>query len=206
MFFKKREKTYILDGPILADGRVIPLIEKELIYGRFICIPQPAYQAIPSRTNNEETYSARIRENIEHLKKLAQGKVTIFKKQIPKEELLRLAKKNNALIVVADNDAKALLLREAPQTTVKGLKTLNLAELYEILKPDYLPGTAFKVVVTKKGKEVDEGIGYLDGGIKVVVTGGAKAMGKELEVVVQGSIETNVGKLIFAKPKYIEVR
>jgi uncharacterized protein YacL len=206
MFFRPKVKTYILDGTVLADGRVVPLIEKELFAGRFILVSQPVYQATPKGNNNEPSYITRINENIERIKQITHGKVMIQRKQLHKDEFLKLAKKHNAKIILMTNEDKAVLMTEAPQTTAKVIKIITLGEIYEVLKPDYLPGAEIKVVVTKKGKEVDEGIGYLDGGIKVVVSGGARAMGKELDVVVQGSIETNVGKLIFAKPKYIEIK
>lgn len=206
MFFRKKIKTYILDGTVLADGRVVPLIEKELFSGKLILVSQPIYQTTPKASNHEPNYLTRINENIERIKQTTKGKVTVQRRQLHKDEFLKLAKKHNATIILLDEKDKAVLMTEISSQTSRAIKIITLSEIYEILKPDYLPGTEIKVVVSKKGKEVDEGIGYLDGGIKVVISGGAKAMGKELEVVVQGSIETNVGKLIFAKPKYIEVK
>jgi uncharacterized protein YacL len=204
MFFRKKVKTHILDEQTLSDGRVIPLIEKQLFQGKFILIPQAVYEVTPPNALNDETYTKRINENIERIKKIA--KTTIIKKQMNKAEFIKLAKKHNAIIITPNDETKSALLTEMSEATMKTVKIIALSELYDILKPDYLPGSEFKVTVTKKGKEYDEGIGYLDGGIKVVVTGGAKAIGRELEVVVLGSIETNVGKLIFTKPKYVEVK
>lgn len=204
MFFKRKVKTYILDEQTLSDGRVIPLIEKQLFRGKFVLVPQPVYEVVPPNMSNDETYTKRINENIERIKKIAQ--ITIVNKQMNKAEFVKLAKKYNATIITPNNETKSALMVDTPEATMKTIKIIALSELYDVLKPDYLPGSEFKVTVTKKGKEYDEGIGYLDGGIKVVVTGGAKAIGRELEVVVLGSIETNVGKLIFTKPKYVEVK
>lgn len=206
MLFGRKASTYILDGQTISDGRIIALIEKELFQGKFILVPHPIYEVVPSNNNHEESFTTRTNENIERIGKITQGKAKIIKKQLNKAEFLKLARKNNATIILANNDTKAVLLTEISQAALKSLKFIVLNDIYEILKPDYLPGSELRVVVTKKGKEVDEGIGYLDGGIKVVISGGAKALGKELEVVVLGSIETNVGKLIFTKPKYVEVK
>lgn len=201
MLFSRKRKNYLIDAQTIFDGRIVPLIEKELFEGNFILVSEPIYEI--GSANNEETYQTRIKENIEQIKKITQNKVKINKKQLNRNDFLKLARKNNATVIVSDKENKVLLGLDQP---LKGIKVIVLNDIYDILKPDYLPGTEFKLVVTKKGKEQDEGIGYLDGGIKVVVSGGAKALGKELEVVVQGSIETNVGKLIFAKPKYVEVK
>jgi len=204
MFFKRKVKTYLIDEQTLGDGRVVPLIEKQLFQGKFILAPQPVYEVIPQNMPNDEIYTKRINENIERIKKIAQ--TIVVKKQMNKVDFLKLAKKYNTTIITPSNETKSILTSGVSETTLKAMKFVILGELYDILKPDYLPGSEFKVTVTKKGKEFDEGIGYLDGGIKVVITGGAKAMGRELEVVVLGSIGTNVGKLIFTKPKYVEVK
>jgi len=204
MFFKRKVKTYLIDEQTLGDGRVVPLIEKQLFQGKFILAPQPVYEVTPQNMSNDEIYTKRINENIERIKKIAQ--TIVVKKQMNKVDFLKLAKKYNTTIITPSNETKSILTSGVSETTLKAIKFIVLGELYDILKPDYLPGSEFKVTVTKKGKEFDEGIGYLDGGIKVVITGGARAMGRELEVVVLGSIETNVGKLIFTKPKYVEVK
>ncbi len=206
MLFRKKVKTYLLNEQILADGRIVPLIEKGLFFGRYFMVSKPTYEVNPPNMSSDETYLNRINENIERVKKVAKKNALVIKKQISKAEFLSLARKNNATIVVQNDEKKNELLAHISQTSAKTIFVLALSELYDILKPDYLPGSEFKVSVTKKGKEYDEGIGYLEGGIKVVIAGGAKALGRELEVVVQGSIETNVGKLIFAKPKYVEVK
>lgn len=206
MFFVKKDKTYILDEQTLSDSRCTMLIEKEIFTGRFILITNPIYEVIPSNAKKDENQQKRLSENIERIKNAAKGNVKVFTKQLNKIELMKLAQKNKAKIIVSNDENKNLLTTDIPLSISAGVRIINLNELFEILKPDYLPGSEFKVVVSKKGKEHDEGIGYLDGGIKVVISGGAKAMGKELEVIVQGSIETNVGKLLFAKPKYEEIR
>ncbi len=204
MLFGKKVKTYILDEKTLGDGRIVPLIEKHLFSGNYILVPRPIYEVTPPNMPNDEIYAKRISESIERIKKI--GKTILIKKQLNKTEFIKLAKSKKATIITPNEEAKTALITDVPETTIKAVKIIALSELYDILKPDYLPGSEFKVTVTKKGKEYDEGIGYLEGGVKVVVAGGARVMGREIEVVVQGSIETNVGKLIFAKPKYVEIR
>lgn len=203
MFLRKKSKTYFIDETTLADGRIVALIEKQLFDGKFILAPYAIYDVVPPNTPNDENYLNRIKENVERINKVV--KTRVIKKPISKAEFLKIIKKNNAIIVTPNLETQSNILSSFSQSTVKSLNFIVLNELYEILKPDYLPGTELKVTVSKKGKEEDEGIGYLDNGIKVIVSGGAKALGKDLEVVVVGSIETKVGKLIFAKPKYAEL-
>ncbi|MEO0083433.1 MAG: TRAM domain-containing protein [candidate division WOR-3 bacterium] len=203
MLFKKKSKTYFIDETALGDGRVVALIEKQLFDGKFILAPYPIYDVVPPNTLNDANYLNRIKENVERISKFVN--TIVIKKPISKAEFLKLIKKNNAIIITPNAETQSNITSSLPQSTVNSLNFIVLNELYEILKPDYLPGTELKITVSKKGKEEDEGIGYLDNGIKVIVSGGAKALGKDLEVVVVGSIETKVGKLIFAKPKYAEL-
>jgi hypothetical protein len=84
MFFKRKVKTYLIDEQTLGDGRVVPLIEKQLFQGKFILVPQSVYENTPPNVSNDETYTKRINENIERIKKIAQ--TIVMKKQMNKRE------------------------------------------------------------------------------------------------------------------------
>jgi uncharacterized protein YacL len=88
----------------------------------------------------------------------------------------------------------------------QGVQVSTLDGIYEALRPVYLPGAEMLIKVVKKGKEPGEGIGYLEGGIKVVVDDGGDLIGKDVEVVILGALDTAVGRVVFARPKYTEVR
>ena len=57
-----------------------------------------------------------------------------------------------------------------------------------------------KIRVIQEGKEVGQGIGYLDDGTMVVVENGRRYMDSELEVTVTKVLQTNAGRMIFAAP------
>ncbi|MEO0075058.1 MAG: hypothetical protein ABIK31_02985, partial [candidate division WOR-3 bacterium] len=168
MLFRKKEKTYILDEQSLSNSRCTPLIEKGIFQGQFLLMRQPIYEVIPANVSRDELIEKRIKENIERIKKASSNKVKIYEEQLNKNDFLKLAQKHKATIIVSTNDTYNLLASSLNEHH-KDVKIINLNELYEILKPDYLPGSEFKVIVSKKGKEEDEGIGYLEGGIKVVI-------------------------------------
>jgi uncharacterized protein YacL len=54
--------------------------------------------------------------------------------------------------------------------------------------------------VIQEGKEVGQGIGYLDDGTMVVVENGRRYMDSEIEVTVTKVLQTNAGRMIFATP------
>ena len=58
-----------------------------------------------------------------------------------------------------------------------------------------------KVVVNKEGKESSQGVAYLDDGTMIVVEGGKKFIGEQLDVIVTSVLQTAAGRMIFAKQK-----
>jgi len=38
------------------------------------------------------------------------------------------------------------------------------------------------------------------------VENGGNAVGREIEVIIQGSIDTDVGQVVFAKPRFVELQ
>ena len=78
---------------------------------------------------------------------------------------------------------------------------LNINELANAVKPVVLPGEEMKVVVNKEGKESSQGVAYLDDGTMIVVEGGKKFIGEQLDVIVTSVLQTAAGRMIFAKQK-----
>jgi uncharacterized protein YacL len=76
---------------------------------------------------------------------------------------------------------------------------LNINSLANALKPALLPGDSLLIKVITEGKEAGQGVGYLDDGTMVVVEGGARMVGQELEVAVTRVLQTVMGRMVFAQ-------
>jgi len=63
-----------------------------------------------------------------------------------------------------------------------------------------LPGEGMRVRVVQEGKELGQGVGYLDDGTMVVIDNGKKYIGNNLDVTVTRMLQTNQGRMIFAAP------
>lgn len=190
----RKEPTYIISQKTLTDPRVLRLFSKKVLLGKLVIIPN-----IQAEPNNELT-KERFSRHLLALKELLKKKLKIIDKPLNHKELLKLIRGPHRYFITSTAHELSAFKEELTE-----LNILDLNELYKELEPDYLPGTELRVVVSKKGKEETEGIGYVNGGVKVVISDGARYLGKELEVVVTAGIETNVGKLIFARPKYREI-
>ncbi|HQF00355.1 MAG TPA: TRAM domain-containing protein, partial [Anaerolineae bacterium] len=58
------------------------------------------------------------------------------------------------------------------------------------------------ISVIQAGKEMDQGVGYLDDGTMVVVEDGRDYIGQTVEVTVSKVLQTAAGRMIFARPDY----
>lgn len=199
----RRERIFILDFFTLADGRIANLLQFGIISGKFLLADPSTWQGRvetedKSKANGDVSYLIkRAEECVAQLKKIRGIKVKTLKGLNDPKNLTAIAKHHRATVLTVNPELKQSLTN---------LPVILLNEIYETLKPAYLPGTEVMVRVLKKGKTADEGIGYLEGGIKVVINGGAKYLGKDIWVVVVGSLDTSVGRLVFSQPKYTEIQ
>ncbi|MCS7249886.1 MAG: TRAM domain-containing protein [candidate division WOR-3 bacterium] len=186
MFFKK-ERSILIDIKSLEDPRILNFLKLKIFDGNILVLENTL----------EISEKSLISENLEKLKALFGKKLKIIKGKFNKEKIYQLAKRDNSIILTTNPTLKD----EEGKVTV-----ITIDDIYSAVKPVFLAGSIITVKIMKKGKDADEGIGYLDGGIKVVVDGGARYVGKELECEVIGTMETQIGKVVFAKIKYKEIK
>ena len=106
--------------------------------------------------------------------------------------LLADAKKHHMVIVTCD----AAMSRAAEKA---GVAALNLNDLACALRPMVQMGDLLDVRIVKAGREATQGVGYTPDGTMVVVEGGRDAVGQVLHVQVSSVLQTNAGRMIFAK-------
>lgn len=106
--------------------------------------------------------------------------------------LIKLAKRYQASIITTDYNLNKVC-------AVQGIKVLNVNDLSEAIKPVLHQGDIFDLLITKIGKEDDQGVGYLDDGTMVVIEKGREYIGKTIPVEVMSLLQTSSGRIIFAK-------
>ena len=84
---------------------------------------------------------------------------------------------------------------------LKGIQVLNINDLANAVKPILIPGEEFQLLIIKKGKENNQGVGYLDDGTMIIVENGEDYVGQEVPLVVTSVMQTSAGRLVFAKIK-----
>jgi uncharacterized protein YacL len=84
---------------------------------------------------------------------------------------------------------------------VEQVRVLNVHQLANAVKTIVLPGEEMAVRIVQEGKEIGQGVGFLDDGTMVVVEGGRRHLDNQLDVVVTRVLQTAAGRMIFAQPR-----
>jgi uncharacterized protein YacL len=69
------------------------------------------------------------------------------------------------------------------------------------VRPVALPGEEMQVSIIQEGKELGQGLGFLDDGTMIVVENGLRCINSSITVVVTRVLQTAAGRMIFAHPK-----
>ena len=83
----------------------------------------------------------------------------------------------------------------------QGVTILNINELANAVKSVLLPGEIMGIRVIQEGKEINQGVGYMEDGTMVVVENGREFINREIPVIVTKVLQTAAGRMIFARPE-----
>ncbi|MRS05953.1 PIN domain nuclease, partial [bacterium] len=84
---------------------------------------------------------------------------------------------------------------------LQGVTVLNINELANAVKSAMLPGEILHIHVIQEGKELNQGVGYMDDGTMVVIENGKDYLDQEINVTVTKVLQTAAGRMIFARPE-----
>ncbi len=202
----KAKKQVLVDTSILIDGRFLAVARTGFI-NFDILIPRSVVgelQILADGGDDEKRVRARYGlDIISALQNEEKITVSILVDGNSAEEgvdnrLISLAKKMNADILTADYNLNKV-------AKVEGIEVLNINELVQSVRADYLPGEKIMLKITQKGNEKKQGIGHLPDGTMVVVENGEGLIGTISEVEFIRSLQTAAGKMMFARPASVKV-
>ena len=191
----------ILDTNILIDGRIYDLVKTGFLEGTLLVPNFVLYELQYIADSGESIKRVRGRRGLDILNKLRKEKIVPIEmydedfEDIPEvdSKLIALAKKVDGVIVTNDYNLNKVI-------QFQNLQVLNINNLAKSLRPRVIPGETMTVVVVKKGTERQQGVAYLDDGTMVVVEDGRYFMDKQIEVEVTSALQTDAGRMIFARP------
>jgi uncharacterized protein YacL len=195
----KPDNLILLDTSVVIDGRVADLIDANFIEG-LIVVPRFVLRELQTiADSNDPVRRARGRRGLEMLNRLQRNQrneVKIHDGDFPDEKevdakLIRLARNLQAKLYTNDYNLGKI-------AELQSVKYVNLHELAKSLRVTLLPGEVLSLRVVREGKDKGQGIGYLPDGTMVVVNNGQAAIGQQVEVQVQSSLQTGAGIIVFA--------
>lgn len=194
-------RAKVLDTSAIIDGRIIDLYRTGFLEGDLIVAQAVLDELRHIADSPDNLRRQRGRHGLDMLALLQRelrAPVTILQEDpLPEGEvdakLVLIARERDAYVVTTDYNLNKV-------AELQGVSVLNVNELANALKPRFLPGEDMIVRVVADGKQNGQGVGYLQDGTMVVVEGGKRFMGEELEIEVTSSIQTSAGRMIFGRP------
>jgi uncharacterized protein YacL len=194
-------RQVLLDTSVIIDGRIADISQVGFIMGPIV-VPNFVLQELQHIADSADVLRRnRGRRGIEILNRLqkdAPVPVIITDSDFEDvdavdEKLILLAKELQCAIVTNDYNLNRI-------AELQGVVVLNINELANAVKTVFLPGEEMGIEVIQEGRELGQGVGYLDDGTMVVIENGRKYIGKTINVTVSKILQTSAGRMIFARP------
>lgn len=190
----------LLDTSVIIDGRIKELCNTGFIEGPLM-VPLFVLNELQIISDSADaTKRNRGRRGLDILKEMQDAnKVAI---EVIEDDYDDLTEVDSKLMRLALDKQWKLMTNDFnlnKVARVQGIEVLNLNELANVLKPALIAGEWIRVQIMKEGKEVHQGVAYLDDGTMIVVEDGKPYVGQTVEVMVTSILQTSAGRMIFAR-------
>jgi len=189
----------VLDTSVVIDGRI-----RDLAAGHFIpetlLVPHFVIQELQTLADSSDPVKrAKGRRGLGILEEMKSMEIplTVFESDYPDiagvdQKLIAVARETDGELVTNDfNLQKVALLNQ--------VRTLNLNELANILKPTAFVGETIALYISERGEQPRQGVGYLDDGTMVVIENGEDYINQEVLITITSILQTSRGRLIFGR-------
>ncbi len=193
-------RNVLLDTSVIIDGRIADIARTGFLAGTLL---------IPRFVLNELQYIAdspdalrrqRGRRGMEVLSQLQKDSAVPVR--ISDIDVEGVREVDDKLVVLARQLRCPILTNDYNLNRVaelQGVAVLNVNELANAVKSVFLPGESITVNIIQEGREIGQGIAYLDDGTMVVVEDGRQRINTKTAVNVTKVLQTAAGRMIFAR-------
>lgn len=194
----------LLDTSTIIDGRIADISQTGFVMGTLV-VPRFVLNELQRIADSADTMrrnrGRRGLEILNRLQKDATVPIDIIDTDVEgiadvDGKLVKLARDLHCPIITNDFNLNRV-------AELQGVKVLNINELANAIKPVLLPGEEIQIKIMQDGKELGQGVGYLDDGTMIVVENGRQFMNSTIEVTVTRVLQTVAGRMIFAHPKQV---
>jgi uncharacterized protein YacL len=197
----KDERPVLLDTSVIIDGRIADISQTGFISGTML-VPRFVLNELQHIADSSDSLRRnRGRRGLEMLNRLKEESVVpvrITDMDAPEarevdDKLVMLAKNLRCPVVTNDYNLNRV-------AQLQGVMVLNINELANAVKSVLLPGETITIKIIQEGKELGQGVGYLDDGTMIVVEEGRPYIGRSIPVLVKKVLQKTEGRLVFAQP------
>ncbi|HEX8033746.1 MAG TPA: PIN domain-containing protein [Ktedonobacterales bacterium] len=198
----QRSDKILVDTSAIIDGRIADICQTGFVMGTLV-VPRFVLEELQHIADSADSMRRnRGRRGLDILQRLQKDSpVPVEISDADAEgiqevdaKLVKLARQWRCAIITNDFNLNRV-------AELQGVKVLNINELAHAVKPILLPGEEMSIKIMQDGKELGQGVGYLDDGTMIVVEGGKQHIGSTVDVTVTRVLQTVAGRMIFAHPK-----
>ena len=190
----------VLDTSVIIDGRILDIVRTGFLEGPLL-LPRFVLRELQVIADSADPLKrSRGRRGLDLLTQLQATTPIEIVERDPEgatevdAKLVLLAQERGAKLVTNDYNLNRV-------AHVEGVAVLNINQLANAVKPVLLPGDDLRVAVIREGREAHQGVGYLEDGTMIVIENGRRLIGETVDVAVTSALQTNAGRMIFARPK-----
>ena len=192
-------RPWLVDTSVLIDGRILPLVNSKMLDAPLVIANFVVDELQRLADSGDRTKRSRGRRGLENLIKLRENAWTEVSLQnfrvsgLSVDRLLLEAAKGDGLrILTTDSNLESV-------GKIQGVTIVNMATMVASLRPTMGVGDIVTVAIIKVGEAAGQGVGYLPDGTMVVVEDAATRIGASVEATIANTVNTNAGRLLFAK-------
>jgi len=193
-----------LDTSVIIEGRIADICDSGFIEGNLI-VPRFVLNELQLIADSSDSMK-RLRgrrglDILNHLQKNSHVNIEIVDYDFPKikgvdGKLVALAKQLDGKLITNDYNLNKI-------AELQGIRVLNINELANAMKPVVLPGEQMTVKIVREGKEIGQGVAYLDDGTMIIVDNAQKLVNMNVKVTVTSVLQTTAGRMIFSEFKEV---
>jgi uncharacterized protein YacL len=196
------ERPVLLDTSVIIDGRIADISQTGFISGTML-VPRFVLNELQHIADSADSLRRnRGRRGLDMLNRLRAESlvpVRITDLDVPEarevdDKLIVLARQLHCPILTNDFNLNRV-------AQVQGVQVLNINDLANAVKSVLLPGETISIKVIQEGKELGQGVGYLDDGTMIVVEEGRPYIGQTVPVLVKKVLQRAEGRLVFGQPE-----
>jgi len=196
------EIPVLLDTSVIIDGRIADVASTGFIRGP-MHVPHFVLNELQYIADSADTLrrnrGRRGLEILEQLRSERPNRIVFTDEDVSEsrqvdDKLVQLALHLHCPILTNDYNLNRVAV-------LQGVEVLNINELANAVKTIVLPGEMISVDIIQDGRELGQGVGYLDDGTMIVVEQGQPFLGQRIKALVTKVLQTDKGRMLFAHPQ-----